>query len=523
MEIEQGDFNSAAMLLLAVLCCCLALAAASFSFIPTTHFPEQTALFQSRIHRKAAFEQQLRPQRRQQSRNHNALQQQAQQHRSQRPSSHRYTTITRRTTPRRSTSLLASNNNNFFDFIKARSSEGVAQPTITRRAPRRSTSLHASNNNFFDFIKTRSSEGIAQLSSLVNATLSNDIQGGFERAAEYTAATNAAIATSLAKSRNTLVAALGAALSSTNPLTSLEDALLMADLGVDTTDEILAELREVVSAANREGKEGKGSSSSSALQTDANANANANNGKSSSSTSASIASLDRSALNAVLRGVLIDALTTTATTTTSKKAEKPPSALPLPKKLSKKKGLKVILVIGANGMGKTTTIGKLAHRLKGEGEKESSRVLLAACDTYRAAAAEQLELWAERANVDIYLPPPSPSPSLPSLSLEEVAARKEAKDEELFRSNYINAASLEKEEEEEEDDDTEKSMLYQRGSQTSSSSSSNDEGRSSSLSSTSSTQAPRSLSLSPLKVLKSALALAIDEEYDTLIVDTCGR
>jgi hypothetical protein len=64
----------------------------------------------------------------------------------------------------------------------------------------------------------------------VNATLSNDIQGGFERAAEYTAAANTAIATSLAKSRNTLVAALGAALSSTNPLTSLEDALLMADL-----------------------------------------------------------------------------------------------------------------------------------------------------------------------------------------------------------------------------------------------------------------------------------------------------
>jgi hypothetical protein len=58
MEIEQGDFKSAAMLLLAVHCCCLALAT-SFSFIPTTHFPEQTALFQSRIHRNA-FEQ-LRP------------------------------------------------------------------------------------------------------------------------------------------------------------------------------------------------------------------------------------------------------------------------------------------------------------------------------------------------------------------------------------------------------------------------------------------------------------------------------
>ncbi|KAK9800915.1 hypothetical protein WJX73_010599 [Symbiochloris irregularis] len=52
----------------------------------------------------------------------------------------------------------------------------------------------------------------------------------------------------------------------------------------------------------------------------------------------------------------------------------------------------VILVVGVNGGGKTTTIGKLAHKLQGEGAK----VLLAAGDTYRAAAAEQLQGWAER-------------------------------------------------------------------------------------------------------------------------------
>ena len=57
----------------------------------------------------------------------------------------------------------------------------------------------------------------------------------------------------------------------------------------------------------------------------------------------------------------------------------------------------VILVIGVNGVGKTTTIGKLAHRLSGEGK----RVLLCAADTFRAAAADQLEIWAGRANVDI--------------------------------------------------------------------------------------------------------------------------
>ena len=57
----------------------------------------------------------------------------------------------------------------------------------------------------------------------------------------------------------------------------------------------------------------------------------------------------------------------------------------------------VILVIGVNGVGKTTTIGKLAHRLRGEGKK----VLLAAGDTFRAAAADQLEIWAGRSKVEI--------------------------------------------------------------------------------------------------------------------------
>lgn len=57
----------------------------------------------------------------------------------------------------------------------------------------------------------------------------------------------------------------------------------------------------------------------------------------------------------------------------------------------------VILVIGVNGVGKTTSIGKLANRLKADG----NRVLLAAGDTFRAAAAEQLSVWAERAQVEI--------------------------------------------------------------------------------------------------------------------------
>ena len=57
----------------------------------------------------------------------------------------------------------------------------------------------------------------------------------------------------------------------------------------------------------------------------------------------------------------------------------------------------VVLVIGVNGVGKTTTIGKLAYLLKNEGKK----VLVAAADTFRAAAIEQLEVWTERAGVPI--------------------------------------------------------------------------------------------------------------------------
>ena len=57
----------------------------------------------------------------------------------------------------------------------------------------------------------------------------------------------------------------------------------------------------------------------------------------------------------------------------------------------------VVLIIGVNGVGKTTSIGKLAHRFKQEGR----RVLLCAADTFRAAAADQLEIWANRAECEL--------------------------------------------------------------------------------------------------------------------------
>ncbi|QHJ71000.1 signal recognition particle-docking protein FtsY [Planococcus halotolerans] len=60
-------------------------------------------------------------------------------------------------------------------------------------------------------------------------------------------------------------------------------------------------------------------------------------------------------------------------------------------------GLTVILMVGVNGVGKTTTIGKLAHRLKNEGKT----VMLAAGDTFRAGAIEQLDVWGQRVGVDV--------------------------------------------------------------------------------------------------------------------------
>jgi fused signal recognition particle receptor len=67
----------------------------------------------------------------------------------------------------------------------------------------------------------------------------------------------------------------------------------------------------------------------------------------------------------------------------------------------------VILAVGVNGTGKTTTVGKLAHRLKAQGHT----VLLAAADTFRAAAVEQLQEWGERAGVPVVAQEPGADPA----------------------------------------------------------------------------------------------------------------
>ncbi len=68
-----------------------------------------------------------------------------------------------------------------------------------------------------------------------------------------------------------------------------------------------------------------------------------------------------------------------------------------PKLNIQEEGLTVILVVGVNGVGKTTSIGKIANRLKNEGKN----VLLAAGDTFRAGAIQQLEVWGDRVGVDV--------------------------------------------------------------------------------------------------------------------------
>ncbi len=120
----------------------------------------------------------------------------------------------------------------------------------------------------------------------------------------------------------------------------LEERLILADLGVETTEKAVDGLREKVRAQK--------------LKT---------------------ADEARTALREVLCGML----------------QVGSSALKLDTKPS------VVLVIGVNGVGKTTTIGKIANQLRQQGK----RVLLCAGDTFRAAAADQLEIWAERAHVDI--------------------------------------------------------------------------------------------------------------------------
>lgn len=123
-------------------------------------------------------------------------------------------------------------------------------------------------------------------------------------------------------------------------LEELEEILIMSDIGVDTSVEIISKLRERIKREKIQDEEGV-----------------------------------KTALKQEMQKILDEV-------DNSLKLDTP---------------LSVILVVGVNGVGKTTTIGKIANKLRLEGKK----VVVAAADTFRAAAVEQLEIWANRANVDI--------------------------------------------------------------------------------------------------------------------------
>ena len=152
----------------------------------------------------------------------------------------------------------------------------------------------------------------------------------------------------LQKTRQSLTESLGAVFSrkriDAETLEELEEALILADLGAQTTEKILQEVTKRVKQKTIEAGAG----------------------------------LQAGVIETV-RDILLAATSASAT-------DMPARPRPW-----------VLLMVGVNGVGKTTTLGKLAYQFQAAGEKS----LLVAADTFRAAAIEQAELWAKRAGVDI--------------------------------------------------------------------------------------------------------------------------
>jgi fused signal recognition particle receptor len=164
---------------------------------------------------------------------------------------------------------------------------------------------------------------------------------------------------SVSKTRTELSARVEQLLTGDRPvdpelLKQLESALLSADLGVRTTKEVLVALRQQVNEHKLE---------------------------------------EPGALKRELKNQILKILTApSANSNSDGKLNNEP---------------RVLFVVGVNGTGKTTTIGKLTNRLK----KEGARVVLCAADTFRAAAIEQLEVWARRSGVELIKQKPGADPS----------------------------------------------------------------------------------------------------------------
>ncbi len=148
-------------------------------------------------------------------------------------------------------------------------------------------------------------------------------------------------------------------------LEELEEALIMSDIGIETSVKIIAELRNRIKKENIQ---------------------------------------DEEAVRKVLKEEMIKLLDVDDTSLNL-------STVP-----------SVILVVGVNGVGKTTSIGKIANNLKKSGKK----VVIAAADTFRAAAVEQIEIWADRAECDLVKRPEGSDPASVVFDAIQVAKEKNA-------------------------------------------------------------------------------------------------
>ena len=148
-------------------------------------------------------------------------------------------------------------------------------------------------------------------------------------------------------------------------LEELEEALIMSDIGIETSVKIIAELRNRIKKENIQ---------------------------------------DEEAVRKVLKEEMIKLLDVDDTSLNL-------STVP-----------SVILVVGVNGVGKTTSIGKIANNLKKSGKK----VVIAAADTFRAAAVEQIEIWADRAECDLVKRPEESDPASVVFDAIQVAKEKNA-------------------------------------------------------------------------------------------------
>lgn len=253
-----------------------------------------------------------------------------------------------------------------FPYSSRRSSSSTFVTKTSNQIPWSSTSTKSTTQlpMVFDFFKKRSEEGLDQIAKITSAASQGKLGEGLMDAATYTSETNRAFASGLEKSRNRMLNNLEMLFTGTssNVLEELLDVLLQADLGMSTAEDVVAEVKSLQDESSK--------------------------------------SLKREDLMSIMRGKIIESLQQESFQQSVRFAD-PEDKIPT-----------VLFIMGANGMGKTTTIGKLAHRLKSEG---NHTVLVAACDTFRAGAVEQLEQWADRAQVDCY--GPSDKRSTPSAVL----------------------------------------------------------------------------------------------------------